>query len=74
MAVIETDRVGDLDELEHELRAYLKANLAAYKVPKVFKPTVQLPLTAYGKVARKELKQALTEDIDIDVATVQVGK
>lgn len=74
VAVIETDRVGDLDELEHELRAYLKANLAAYKVPKVFKPTVQLPLTAYGKVARKELKQALTEDIDIDVATVQVGK
>ena len=74
VAVVEVENSVDEETLHRDLRDYLKANLAAYKVPKVFRFTSELPITAYGKVARKELKNALATDIDFNISQVQVGK
>lgn len=42
-----------------ELRAFAKAHLSAYKVPKTIVFARELPLTTYGKVDKKRLRQTL---------------
>jgi acyl-CoA synthetase (AMP-forming)/AMP-acid ligase II len=51
----------DRAQLGAELRAFLKERLAGYKVPKEFVLVDALPVTAYGKIARKELRAELSE-------------
>ena len=39
-----------------ELREYLQSNLAKYKIPKLFEIRDELPLSAAGKILKRELK------------------
>jgi len=41
---------------EEELDAYCRKNLAAYKVPRIYEFTENLPKSAIGKILRRELK------------------
>lgn len=47
---------GDADDLAERLTALCKSGLANYKVPKEIHFVETMPVTAYGKLARKELK------------------
>lgn len=42
---------------EEEITAYCKEKLAAYKVPKIFEFTKELPKSAVGKVLRRKLRE-----------------
>ena len=42
---------------EEEITTYCKEKLAAYKVPKIFEFTKELPKSAVGKVLRRKLKE-----------------
>jgi fatty-acyl-CoA synthase len=42
---------------EEELKAYVKANLAAYKVPRAIAFLDELPRNATGKVLKRELAE-----------------
>ncbi len=44
-------------EVEAELRAFAKENLAAYKVPKVYEFVDSIPLTSVGKVDKKAMRR-----------------
>jgi acyl-CoA synthetase (AMP-forming)/AMP-acid ligase II len=44
------------EEVEAELRAFSKENLAAYKVPKVYEFIEAIPLTSVGKVDKKAMR------------------
>ncbi|MCD1286177.1 MULTISPECIES: AMP-binding protein [unclassified Brevibacterium] len=44
------------DAASERLRTLCKSTLAAYKVPKEIHFVEEMPVTAYGKIARKELK------------------
>jgi fatty-acyl-CoA synthase len=64
VAVVETARPlpeAERDAKGAELKAFLKARLAAYKVPKEYVFVEEMPVTAYGKIARKELRAELSE-------------
>ncbi|MFD1190802.1 class I adenylate-forming enzyme family protein [Phenylobacterium conjunctum] len=43
------------------LRAFAKTRLSAYKVPKTVVLVEELPLTTYGKIDKKRLRQALAD-------------
>jgi acyl-CoA synthetase (AMP-forming)/AMP-acid ligase II/carbon monoxide dehydrogenase subunit G len=47
----------DLEATEDELKAYVKRNLARYKVPREIVFLEELPRNATGKVLKRELKQ-----------------
>lgn len=47
---------------QEELAKYTGEHLAKYKVPKEFRVIDEMPVTAYGKIARKEIKEALEEE------------
>lgn len=53
--------VRDGDASPAALRAFAKSRLSAYKVPKTIVFADDLPLTAYGKVDKKRLRQDLTD-------------
>lgn len=60
-AVVEmTAKPADTQQLGEDLKAFLKARLAGYKVPKEYHVVPSLPVTAYGKIDRKNLKQELS--------------
>ncbi len=44
------------EEVEAELRAFAKENLAAYKVPKLYEFVEAIPLTSVGKVDKKVMR------------------
>jgi acetyl-CoA synthetase len=44
------------DALKKEIRAFVKANAASYKVPRIIEFVEELPKTISGKVRRKELR------------------
>ena len=46
----------DPKELEQEIIAYCKENMAPYKVPKIIRFVDEMPLTAVGKVDKKALR------------------
>ena len=46
----------DKQGLEKEIRDYCKENMAAYKIPKFIEWTDAIPLTAVGKVDKKQLR------------------
>ncbi|GAA1857584.1 AMP-binding protein [Brevibacterium marinum] len=53
----QSDSVGQEEEVRRQrLRALCKSTLAPYKVPKEVHFVEAMPVTAYGKLARKELK------------------
>jgi len=60
VAVIESPD-GSADDLEERLTALCKSRLAPYKVPKEFHFVETMPVTAYGKLARKELRAEYSE-------------
>ncbi len=45
------------DEVEAELRAFAKENLAVYKVPKIYEFVEAIPLTSVGKVDKKAMRK-----------------
>ncbi|GHU61560.1 acetyl-CoA synthetase [Clostridia bacterium] len=45
------------DELKKELRAFVKAHAAAYKIPRIFEFVDELPKTISGKVRRAEMRE-----------------
>jgi long-chain acyl-CoA synthetase len=45
------------EEVEAELRAFSKENLAAYKVPKLYEFVEAIPLTSVGKVDKKAMRK-----------------
>jgi len=47
------------DALAHDLQEYVKTNLAAHEYPRIVRFIDALPLTATGKVVRRELREAL---------------
>jgi fatty-acyl-CoA synthase len=50
-----SDEDGGAGDLQERLIALCKSGLAAYKVPKEIHFVSEMPVTAYGKIARKEL-------------------
>lgn len=48
---------------EEDLKAYLKKNLAKYKIPKQFVFRSELPLTSIGKIEKKKLNQEVAEEL-----------
>ena len=46
----------DADTLKNEIIAHCKKNMAPYKVPKIVAFTDEIPLTAVGKVDKKQLR------------------
>lgn len=63
------DLVGaDAPDLAAELKEFLTGGLAAYKVPKRFRFVASMSVTAYGKIARKEIRAALTDRIAAEEA------
>ena len=51
----------DADAGEEDLKAYVKQNLARYKVPREIRFLDELPRNATGKVLKRELKQTVSE-------------
>ena len=47
------------EAMEHELKEYVKANLALYKYPRWIRFIDELPKTATGKIKRFELRDLL---------------
>lgn len=47
----------DLPSIE-DIKAFCRADLAAYKMPKSVSPIEALPLTAYGKIDKKKLRSS----------------
>ena len=45
------------EEVEAELRAFAKENLAVYKVPKIYEFVEAIPLTSVGKVDKKAMRK-----------------
>jgi len=60
-AVVVTDGQPGDHELEQELVAHCKAHLAGYKCPRRFAFVGELPRNAYGKVVKRQLRQAMTD-------------
>ncbi|TGD12824.1 AMP-binding protein [Brevibacterium sp. S111] len=56
VAVIERTVPAAADDLEERLDRLCRSRLAAYKVPKEIHFVETMPVTAYGKLARKEIK------------------
>ncbi len=52
---------GGLDLVPDDLRAYARESLTAYKVPRRFIALESLPVNAMGKVVRREVATALSE-------------
>lgn len=48
---------------EQELVDYLKTKLAKYKIPKRFTFVDEMPVTAYGKIDKKELKRMIAGEV-----------
>jgi acetyl-CoA synthetase len=46
------------EALKKEIRAYVKANAASYKIPRIIEFVEELPKTISGKVRRKELRRS----------------
>jgi len=55
-------RTRDGEASESELKDYVKANLARYKVPREIRFLDELPRNATGKVLKRELKKTAAED------------
>lgn len=53
--------IRDGDISPSTLRAFAKSRLSAYKVPKTVVFFDEMPLTAYGKIDKKRLRQELTD-------------
>lgn len=51
---------ADTQRWGEDLKTFLKARLAGYKVPKEYHVVPSMPVTAYGKIDRKSLKQELS--------------
>ena len=49
---------------EEELEAWLRANLAGYKVPKLIEFRDQLPMTPVGKIMRRQLRHESEQKLD----------
>ena len=46
---------------EAELQVYCRARLAGYKLPRLFRFTSQLPITASGKIHRRAAAEQMAE-------------
>ncbi|MDR1815733.1 MAG: AMP-binding protein, partial [Clostridiales Family XIII bacterium] len=55
-SIILRDGVEPTDALRKEIRAFVKANAAAYKVPRIIEFVSELPKTISGKVRRAQMR------------------
>lgn len=55
------------------LRSHVREHLAGYKVPKAFHRVEALPLSAIGKVLRKDVRALLASDGDGDAVTTKTA-
>jgi long-chain acyl-CoA synthetase len=46
----------DVEQISKEIQEYCRANMAAYKVPKVIRVIDEIPLTPVGKIDKKVLR------------------
>ncbi|MBF0224529.1 MAG: AMP-binding protein [Desulfobacterales bacterium] len=53
----EEAKAKNIDTVKQEIQEYCKKNMAAYKVPKIFEFTDDIPLTRVGKVDKKILRK-----------------
>ena len=58
VALKEDIRTGSEEEVKQELVAFCRRELAAYKVPRVVELRDSLPISAAGKVLKRELRQS----------------
>jgi acetyl-CoA synthetase len=56
VSVVLADAYAPSDALKKELRAFMKASAAAYKVPRIIEFTDELPKTISGKVRRAAMR------------------
>ena len=56
--ILKPGRVGD-EAMREKITAYMKEKVAAYKVPKVIQFMDALPLSAVGKVLKRELRKIM---------------
>jgi len=56
--VLKSGRVGD-DAMREKITAYMKEKVAPYKVPKVIQFMDALPMSAVGKVLKRELRKIM---------------
>ena len=54
--IVLKDGFQETDEIQNEIKEFLRKNLAPYKIPKFIEFRKELPETLVGKVQRKELK------------------
>jgi acyl-CoA synthetase (AMP-forming)/AMP-acid ligase II len=59
---------GEVEVSAEELKAHVKANLAAYKAPREFEFLDELPRNATGKVLKRELHERETAKVQADPA------
>jgi acyl-CoA synthetase (AMP-forming)/AMP-acid ligase II len=57
---------GEVEVSPEELKAHVKANLAAYKAPREFEFLDELPRNATGKILKRELHERETEKVQAD--------
>jgi acyl-CoA synthetase (AMP-forming)/AMP-acid ligase II len=57
---------GEAEVSAKELKAHVKANLAAYKAPREFEFLDELPRNATGKILKRELHERETEKVQAD--------
>ncbi len=55
--IVLKEGVAPSEELKAELKAYVKANLAPYKYPRIIEFMDEIPKTASGKMQRFKLRQ-----------------
>ena len=56
MPEVRTNEVKPTAELATEIQAFVRVRLAAYQYPREVEFVTELPLTATGKIMRKDLR------------------
>ena len=54
--IVLTEGTEASPKLKHEILAYVRKNMAAYKWPKIIEFTKELPKTISGKIRRVEIR------------------
>ena len=60
--VVLKDNVEKTEEMREKIHSYMKEKVAPYKVPKVIRFMDELPMSAVGKVLKKDLREMVKAD------------
>ena len=58
-----TDGINGSPDLEEDIRSFVKTRLSPHEYPRMIEFISDLPLTATGKIRRKELRDAELEKL-----------